>query len=68
MTAAANPQPIKLIRLPEVVARTGMGKSSIWARAKAGTFPQPVKLGPRTTAWVASEVDRWAADAVAQRP
>ena len=28
-----------------------VGKSSIWAWVKAGRFPAPVKIGPRTTAW-----------------
>ncbi|WP_043804350.1 helix-turn-helix transcriptional regulator [Arenimonas malthae] len=60
-------KPTILIRLPEVVARTGLSKSSIWARARAGSFPTPVKLGPRTTAWVASEVDQWVAEALAAR-
>ena len=58
---------MQMIRLPEVVARTGLGKSSIWARAKAGTFPKAAKLGPRTTAWVASEVDNWVAAAISAR-
>ena len=26
-------------------------KSTWWAGVKTGRFPQPVKLGPRTTAW-----------------
>ncbi len=38
---------------------TGMGRSTIWRRAGEGTFPKPVKLGPRTTAWVAAEVESW---------
>jgi hypothetical protein len=28
-----------------------VGKSSWWAGVKSGRYPQPVKLGPRTTAW-----------------
>lgn len=75
MTTNSNPQALQhitsgsapalaLLRLPDVMARTGLGKSSIWARSKAGTFPRPVKLGPRTTAWVASEVDQWLADMI----
>ncbi len=33
-----------------------VGKSSIWAWVKAGWFPAPVKLGPRTTAWRAEDI------------
>lgn len=28
-----------------------IGKSSWWAGVKSGKYPQPVKLGPRTTVW-----------------
>ena len=60
-------QPLRLLRLPDVLAITGLGRSTVWKRAALGTFPKPVKLGPRTTAWVESEVSQWAAAAVACR-
>jgi prophage regulatory protein len=47
------------LRLPRVVERTGLSRSSIYAKAKTGAFPKPVKLGARTSAWVASEVQEW---------
>ncbi|MDD2943179.1 MAG: AlpA family phage regulatory protein [bacterium] len=28
-----------------------VSKSTWWAGVKEGRFPQPIKLGPRTTAW-----------------
>lgn len=31
-------------------------KSCWWAGVKAGRFPKPVKLGPRTTAWRAEDI------------
>jgi len=49
----------KLLRLPAVLKRTGLKKSSIYASTKAGTFPKPVKLGARAVAWYAHEVDEW---------
>ncbi|MDZ7753830.1 MAG: AlpA family phage regulatory protein [Gammaproteobacteria bacterium] len=30
--------------------------SSWWAGVKAGRFPQPVKLGPRITAWRVEDI------------
>lgn len=57
----------RLLRLPEVQRMTGMGRSTIWRRAREGSFPQPVKLGPRTTAWVAAEVEGWASAAMSTR-
>jgi prophage regulatory protein len=48
-----------LVRLAEIVAPNGVlpiSRSSFLAGVKAGRFPQPVKLGPRTTAWDAAEI------------
>ncbi len=44
------------IRLPQVLALIPMGKSTLWARVKAGTFPQPIKLSTRTTAWRVEDI------------
>ena len=54
----------RLIRLPEIIGnkKTGekgllsIGATSWWLGVRAGRFPKPVKLGPRTTAWRESEV------------
>ena len=48
-----------LIRSPEVQARTGLPKSTLHNLARAGGFPRPVKLGVRSVAWRASDVDAW---------
>lgn len=49
----------QFIRLPEVMQMTGYGRSSVLNRVKDGTMPQPIKLGPRATAWIKSEVQAW---------
>lgn len=49
-------------RLPIVSACTGVAKSTIWAWARAGRFPTPVKLSSRVTAWNVSDVRAWLAD------
>lgn len=33
-----------------------VGKSTWWAGVKSGKFPQPVKLGQRTTAWRVEDI------------
>jgi hypothetical protein len=33
-----------------------VSKSTWWSGVKTGRFPQPVKLGPRTTAWRVSDI------------
>ena len=44
------------LRLPEVLALVPVGKSSWWRGVQTGRFPTPVKLGPRTTAWLAEDI------------
>lgn len=50
---------MKLMRLPEVMAKTGLGRSAIYERIAEGTFPKPVSLGGRAVAWVSDEVEAW---------
>jgi prophage regulatory protein len=48
-----------ILRLPQVKGRCGLGRASIYAGVKNGTFPAPVKLGERAVGWTASSVDAW---------
>lgn len=51
--------PRKFLRLPAVIAAVGLGKTAIYDRIKAETFPKPVQLGPRAVAWDAAEIAQW---------
>mgnify|MGYP006271737479 CR=1 FL=1 len=51
--------PERLLRRPEVEARTGLSRSTIYQWMKDGEFPQPVKLGARLVAWRESDVLDW---------
>ncbi|WP_259673779.1 AlpA family transcriptional regulator [Rhizobium sp. NZLR1] len=33
-----------------------ISKSSWWSKVRTGEYPQPVKLGPRTTAWRVADI------------
>ncbi|MCM7107102.1 helix-turn-helix transcriptional regulator [Enterobacter cloacae] len=48
-----------LIRLSEVQKRTGYSKAWIYRLLKEKRFPQSVKIGSRSIAFVESEVDEW---------
>jgi prophage regulatory protein len=48
-----------LLRLPQVKERTGLSRSAIYARVAQGDFPEPVSLGPRSVAWIDSEISLW---------
>lgn len=54
----------RLLRLPDVEARTGLKKSAIYAGMKAGTFPACIKLGPRAAAWPESDISNWIASRI----
>jgi predicted DNA-binding transcriptional regulator AlpA len=45
-----------LLRLPQVLSLIPVSRSTWWAGCKSGRFPKLVKLGPRTTAWRASDI------------
>jgi predicted DNA-binding transcriptional regulator AlpA len=48
-----------LLRLSSILAPRGpipVGKSTWWDGVKSGRFPQPVKLGPRVTAWRVEDI------------
>jgi prophage regulatory protein len=66
MTAPA----LRLLRLPDVISRVGLGRSAIYAAVAAGTFPAPAQLVPggRSVAWAEHEVDAWIAARLAARP
>jgi prophage regulatory protein len=57
----------RLLRLPEVQARVGLGRSAIYAAIRAGTFPPPVRISAHAVAWPASDIERWIAARIASR-
>lgn len=53
-----------ILRLPNVRARTGLSRSTIYLKISEGTFPAPIALGERSVGWVESEVDAWIAERI----
>lgn len=48
-----------VLRLPDVMAKCGLGRSSIYAYIQKNAFPQPIRLGERAVGWKSDEVDAW---------
>jgi len=46
------------LRKQGVLARTGLSKSDLYAKAAKGDFPRPIKIGS-SSFWICSEVDNW---------
>jgi len=57
-------QPIRLLRLPEVMHRVGLKRSAIYKRMSEGRFPRSRLLGSRCTVWLLSEIDQWVLEQV----
>ena len=57
--------PIRILRLPDVLARTGLSRSTIYVRLAEGSFPKPVQLGGRAVGWIESDVDTWIRERIA---
>ena len=55
---------LALLRLPTVMAKTGLSRSTIYARMSADRFPKPVSLGKRAIGWVETEVDDWVTEQI----
>ena len=47
------------MRMPEVMRLTGLSKSTIHRRYRAGTFPRPLRLGPQSIGWRREEILEW---------
>ncbi len=66
MTRNHQPSPERdhIIRMPQVIAQTGLPKSSVLRLVKKLEFPSPLRLSPHTIGFLQSEVDHW----IATRP
>ena len=67
----------RFIRLPEVLSRTGYGRTTIYRKMEDGSFPRSVKLGgppidteafdSRAVAWIEDEVEQWIESRIEER-
>ena len=67
----------RFIRFPEVMNRTGYGRTSIYRKMEDGDFPKSVKLGgppkdpsvfdSRAVAWIEDEVEQWIESRIEER-
>lgn len=47
------------VRLADLRQIIPLSDSTIWRRVRQGTFPAPVKLSERVTAWKAEAIRQW---------
>ena len=54
-----SPRSIRMLRLPQVMDATGLGKTKIYELQGQGDFPMRVKITAHSVAWVEEEVQAW---------
>jgi prophage regulatory protein len=59
--------PNALLRTKDVCAVTGMARPTLYQAMAEGLFPRPIKLGEKSSAWPASEVNAVLAARIAGR-
>ena len=57
---------MQILRLPAVLARVGVSRSTLYLWVSEGRFPASIPLGERSIGWLESDVDEWI-DARARR-
>lgn len=57
----------RILKMPEVIERCALSRSSIYAHIQNNKFPQPIRLGERAVGWLESELNSWIAERAEQR-
>lgn len=68
MMISENQSKPTILRRKQVEMRTGLSRSTIYARMASGTFPKPIDLGGgRAVGWIEEEVDQWLKSLISKR-
>ncbi len=54
----------RILRLPTVLSRTGLSRSTLYRKIAEGTFPRQIQISIHGAGWYESEINRWIADPV----
>jgi len=52
-------QPSNILRLPQVIKKTGLSRSTIYLLLSRGEFPAKIQLSTRSMGFLENEVDDW---------
>ena len=56
-----------VLRLSELTAYLKLSRSTIYQLTADGKLPAPIKLGPRASGWLKTEIDKWLLDRMLAR-
>jgi prophage regulatory protein len=55
-----------ILRLPAVLSRTGLSRSTIYQWMKERRFPQSITLGIKAVGWSESDISNWITERIAE--
>ena len=55
----ARAPPSRMLRFVDVIECTGLSRTTIWRRIRAGTFPAPISLGENSVGWPEHAITEW---------
>lgn len=61
------PGPLRILRVRDVVVKTGLSRSAIYERIKTGSFPKSVPLGERAVGFLEHEIDAFIGELIDRR-
>jgi len=58
----------KILRLKEVIRKTGLSQSTIYRYLQLGIFPAQIQIGLRSVGWRDCDIDQWIEDRASAKP
>ena len=60
-TPLVSAKPVRIIRIKDVMSRTGISRSHIYSLATSGGFPKSISLveGGSSVGWIEGEIEEW---------
>lgn len=58
---------MQILRLRDVIQKTGLSRSSIYKFSDQGLFPRPITLGGMSVGWTTKRIDQWIVERVRER-
>jgi len=58
---------MQILRIKQLIATTGLARSTIYQYIEDGTFPKPIPLGARCVGWLESDIQDWLSSRIAVR-
>lgn len=48
-----------ILRMPEIIERTGISRAQVYALIGCGEFPRPIRIGKRAVGWIETDIQAW---------